>query len=120
MGLLMNQGGRLNGRSWRRFRNCEGKPGIPTLGPVFGAKLKIGLHAQKALLASNRENVSQLRTDREHPRVERTEPIAGAAVTSNLVIGISNKANKELLGQELRCPPVQMEINAALILGGRV
>ena len=88
----------------RRIRDCEGKRSIPTLGPVFGTKLKIRLHAQEALLSVERKNVSQLGTDRKHPRLKRTDFVAGAAVGSDLIVGITNEADKEVLGQELRRP----------------
>src|ERR1019366_1322429 len=104
----------------RRIRDCEGKPSIPTLGPVFGTKLKIRLHAQETLLSVERKNVSQLGTDRKHPRLKRTDFVAGAAVSGDLIVGVTNEADKELLGQELRRAPVQMEVDAALILGGLV
>src|SRR5450432_3331095 len=107
-------------RGRRRFRNCECKTCIPALGPVLGAKLKIRLHAKEALLSSHRENVSQLGTSREHPRLKRTDSVAGPAISGELLVGIPDEADKELLGQKLRRTPVQVEINTALILSGRI
>ena len=69
------------------------------------------------MLANNRENVTQLGTSREHAGLKRTEPVAGAAVGTDLVIGIADEADEELFRQELGRAPIQMKINAALILG---
>lgn len=39
-----------------------------------------------------------------------------AKVTGDLLIGIAHQANEELLGQKLGCAPIQMEVDAVLIL----
>ena len=94
--LLMYEHRRRSAWRGRRFRNCEGKPCVPALRPALGTKLTIRLHAKEALLPGNRKNVSQLGTDRKHPRLERTDFVAGAAVGADLVIGIADEADKEL------------------------
>src|SRR4030081_2616441 len=109
-------------RAWARssVRDRECQPRIPALGPVSGLKLEVGLQTQISLLTGDRENVADLTTDREDSGLECTDPVAGTAIRADLVIGVSNEADKELLRQELRCAPIQVEIDAALVLGGLV
>src|SRR5258708_16678104 len=91
-------------RAWARssVRNRERQPSIPALGPVSGLKLEVRLQTQISLLTGDRENVADLRTDREDSGLERTNPVAGTAVRADLIIGISDETHKELLRQELR------------------
>src|SRR4051812_43624743 len=108
--------------AWRRsrIRDCEGEPCIPTLRPILGSKLAVRLQTEESLLSGDWENIPQLRPGGEDSGLECTNPVASAAVRADLVVGIPDKANKELLRQKLRGTPIQMEINSALILGSLV
>src|SRR5271155_4411575 len=95
--LLMYERRWRSARGGRRLRDCESQPRIPTLRPVLGIELEIRLQAQEALLPGDGKNVTQLGTDRKHPRLKRTDLVAGAAIRTDLVVGITDKADEELL-----------------------
>ena len=61
-----------------------------------------------------------LRSDAEHPRLEGADPVAPSAVARELVVDISDQADVQLLGQKLRGSPIQMPIDAVLIIGVRI
>src|SRR4029453_393014 len=47
---------------------------------------------------------------------EAANTIAGAAVAADLLVDIAHEANHDLLRQELRCTPVEVHVDAVLIL----
>jgi hypothetical protein len=47
---------------------------------------------------SDRKNVAELRTDADHPRLEASDAIAGAAVTADLLVEVTHEAHLNLLG----------------------
>src|SRR6202453_3152855 len=102
------------------LRNRERQPGIPARGTVDGVELAIGPQAQKAFQVSHRENISDLRTGTEHACSEPAQNRALAAVIGNLLKGITGHADEKLLREEVRGAPVEMEIDAALVLGVRI
>src|ERR1700716_4256362 len=116
----MYVGRRRDTRRRRGFRDRERQPRIPTFRPVLGPELEIRLRTQEALHSVQWKDISELRAGREDSRLKRTDPVSGSAISGDLVVGVTHEADKELLGQELRCTPVQVEVDAALILGGRI
>ena len=67
-------------------------------------------------MSPDREDISELRTDAENARAEAAEHRRLAEVVGDLLVGIADEADEDLLGQELRHAPVEMEIDAALVL----
>ena len=81
---------------WSRWRNREREPGIPARRPVRRIELTKALQVQISLHLSDREKISDLGTDAEHVRLEAAEDRVTSGIVSNLLIGISNKANEDL------------------------
>ena len=48
--------------------------------------------------------------------MEAADVVAGAAVAADLFIDIADDANLNLLGQELRRAPIEVHVDAVLIL----
>src|SRR3954468_20181236 len=71
----------------RRRRDREREPGIPSVPAVLRAELLVGLEIDVALQFPERDDVSQLRTDAGHPGLEAADPVAGAAVARELLVG---------------------------------
>src|SRR5229473_5743166 len=107
-------------RLWRGLRDRERQPGIPARRPVGGVEFAIPLHAHKCLVVTNRENMSKLRAEAEDARAEAAEHGRLAEVVGDLLIGITDEADEHLLRQEVRHAPVEMEIDAALVLCVRI
>jgi hypothetical protein len=101
-------------------RNRERQPGVPARWPVGRIEFAIAFQVQVSLHVSNRENKPNLRTDPEYPGPEATKDRAPADVVGDLLIGISNKTDKDLFREKLRCTPVEMKIDAALNLRIRI
>src|SRR6266404_4852466 len=59
-------------------------------------------------------------TNAEYARFESVEERCRANIVSDLLVGISDHADKELFGQKVRRTPVEMEVDAVLILRCRV
>ena len=70
-----------------------------------------------SLLVANREQIAELRAKAENARFESVEERCRANIVSDLLVGISDRADKELFGQKVRCP-VKMEVDAILVLRG--
>src|SRR5262249_32901013 len=62
-------------------------------------------------------NESELRTHADHLRLEAADAIAGAAVATQLSVDIADETDLKLLGQELRRAPIEMHVDAVLLLG---
>ena len=58
------------------------------------------------------EDVAKLRPDAEHLRLETTDAVARATVAANFFIGVAYQTYLNLLGQELRCTPVEVQVDA--------
>ena len=71
-----------------------------------------------SLLVANREQIAELRAKAENARFESVEERCCANIVSDLLVGISDHADKELFGQKVRCTPVKMEVDAILVLRG--
>ena len=65
---------------------------------------------------ADRKQEPDLGADAKHLRLEAANTVAGAAVAADLLIDIAHEANHDLLRQELRCTPVEVQVDAALIL----
>ena len=57
-----------------------------------------------------------LRPDAEHARTESAELGMLTKVVGDLLISISDEADENLLGEELRHPPIDMEVDPVLVL----
>ena len=106
--------GRYGGRRGRG--NGERQPGIPSRRTVGCTEFAISPQAKGALHVSDREAVSDLRTDTENARPEATEDRVLAGIVGDLLVGVSGNADEKLLGEKVRCAPVEVEINAAPVL----
>ena len=108
--------GLRNGALGRRRGNSERQPGIPAVRPIFCIKFPVSFYVQVPLHVSDGENISELRADAEDPRPEASKDRVSADVVGDLLIGIADKTNENLLREKLRHPPIEMEIDAALNL----
>src|SRR5262245_26119875 len=99
----------------RRRRNRQGEPDVPAFGTVLRAELAVALHIEVSLHVADRKQESELRTDAEHARLEVAER-ARSAVAGELLIRIADQADMDLLGDKLRKAPVDMGIDAVLIV----
>src|SRR5258706_4228400 len=102
----------------RRDHECD--PCIPAIGPVCRVELRIGFEVHIALQIAERDDVTDLRPDADYLRLEATYPIAGAAVATELIVDIADYADLNLLGQELRRAPIEVHVDAVLVIGGLV
>jgi hypothetical protein len=85
------------GREWdRHFVN------MGLFGVVGGAAAAAGENARVA--------------DAQYLRLKAAHPVAGPAVASDFFVDITNNAHLYLLGQELRRAPIQVQVDAILIL----
>jgi hypothetical protein len=87
---------------------------------IVGVELAVALEVQVSLRISERKDISDLRADANDPRHEGTDMITAAAVAGELVIHIANRTDKPLLGEKLRRAPIEMEVDAILIVCLRV
>jgi hypothetical protein len=116
----------MDAHGWRRARSRQAPPksrmsamySSPQAG--FSPQTRNRISSRESPAFQQSEKYIPIGAHRKHPRLERAYPVARTAVTANLVVGITDEANIELLGQELRSAPIQMEISAALILGDRI
>src|SRR5258708_3535838 len=104
----------------RGFRDREGQPGIPARRPVFGGEFAISLQAEECLIISDREDVSDLRAEAQHARTEAAQNRILTKIVSDLLVGITDEADEQLFRQEVRRAPVEMEVDAALIICIRI
>src|SRR5271154_1276206 len=88
--------------------------------PVVVVELLIALEVQICLFISEWEDVPDLRADADDARHEGTDMVAAAAVAGQLVVHIAYRSDQQLLGKELRCAPIEMKIDAVLIVGIRI
>src|SRR5262249_59130247 len=58
----------------------------------------------------------ELRANADYPRPEAADAIAGTAVATDLLVDIAHQSGLQLLGQELRRAPIEMHVDAVLIL----
>jgi len=87
------------------------------LRTVCRIELAITPEAQKALHATDGKEISDLRADAENARPEAAESRVLTGIIRDLLIGITGDTDVKLFGQEMRCAPIEVEIDAAAILG---
>src|SRR6267143_6844100 len=102
------------------LRDRERQPRVPAGRAIGRIEFAISFQAQKCLIVPNRENISNLRANAENARAEAAESGRLTEVVCDLLIGIADEADEDLLRQELRHAPVEMEIDAALVLSIRI
>src|SRR5262245_3772380 len=113
--------GRGRRLAWQSWGNCNGKPRIPAFRSVLRREFLEAFKVHVALpLFVDWKDVANLRSDSSDTCLEAAEAVAGASVTGNLLKPVTRQAELELLGQELRCSPVNVHVDAVLILGVRV
>jgi hypothetical protein len=83
----------------------------------FGRELPIGLHVGVALQVAGRKEVTNLRAHSDDTRLEVAQDRRLALVGGELLVEIANRSDMQLLGDELRCAPIEVPIDAALIIG---
>src|SRR5262249_603760 len=69
------------------------------------------------LHVANRKDVADLRADAGDARTEAVKTCGHAEVVGHLLKVVSNQAKLELLLEEMRRTPVEVKIDAVLILG---
>ena len=94
--------------------NCE--PRVPTMRSILSIDFPVALDVDVGLNCAQWDDVAELRSDAYDPRLEAADAIAAAAVAPDLIINVANHPYLELLRQKLRRAPVEVHINAALIL----
>src|SRR5262249_16247478 len=116
--LSVDHSPRRGARRLFRRRDHECDPGVPAVGSVLVGKFPVALEIEITLRLSGQGNDEpDLRPGAHHLRLEAADAIAGAGVATHLSIDIADDADLNLLGQELRCAPIEMHVDAALILG---
>src|SRR6476660_9490221 len=103
-------------RAGRRRRDGEGDPGIPAAGTILCGKLSVSLEIEIALHVTDRKEESDLGPDANHLGLEAADTVAWTAVAAEFLVDIAHEANHDLLRHELRCTPVEMHVDAVLIL----
>src|SRR5262245_63334361 len=83
---------------------------------MLRAPFLVALEVEEALQVAERDDVADLRAQPEHPRLEAADLVAGAAVAADLLIGVADQADKTLLADELRRAPVEVHVDALVIL----
>ena len=98
-------------------RDHERDPGIPSVGPVLVGEFPIAFEIEITLrLGSQGNDESELRAGADDLRLEAADAVAGAAVATDLLVDVADDTDLELLGQELRRSPIEVHIDAILIL----
>src|SRR5690242_10003974 len=103
-----------------RSLESESEPDVPSFGSILGAEFLVAAQVQFELNPAKREVVSELRAHADDLRLERAVSGASTAIGSQLVVEVAGGADINVLGQGIGCAPVQMAINAALVLRQRV
>src|SRR5215472_3601699 len=115
--LSRHRASRRRARRLFRRRDHEGDPGIPAIRPVLVGEFPVAFEIEVALRLSGQGNdESELRPGAHHLRLEATHPVASAGVATQLSVDIADDADLNLLGQELRRAPIEMHVDAVLIL----
>src|SRR5262249_50878368 len=112
---------RLSGLLLRRRRDHECSPYVPAVGPVLTGEFPVALEVHVALIVvADFEDVADLRSDADDTRFEAADPVATSAVAGKLLVDVSDEANLRFLGQELRRAPIEVHIDAVLVIRERV
>src|SRR5262249_12487757 len=115
--LFRDHSSRRGARRLFRRRDHECDPGIPAIGPVLVGEFPIASEVEIALRRGAQGNdESELRADADNLRLEAADAVAGAAVAADLLIDVAHSSDQKLLGQELRGGPIEVHVDAVLIL----
>src|SRR5215469_12075910 len=107
----------LSGRC-RRDRKRE--PDVPAVGSILGGELPVGFQVEISLQVPDGKEVADLRAEADDARLKTADAVSGSAVTADLLIEVADNADQKLFRQELRCLPVEMKVDAILVIGGRI
>src|SRR5580704_16140553 len=80
----------------------------------------VTLHIQIALHVANRKDEADLWTDSDHAGLEISKSVPASAVTGKLLVEITDSAYVNLFRQELRHSPVEVPVDAVLIIRVRI
>ena len=69
---------------------------------------------------SERNDDSQLWANTDNARLKGADMVARATVRGDLLVEVTNRSEENLFGDELRSAPVQMPIDAVLVVGAGV
>src|SRR5262249_20518309 len=95
----------------------ERHPGVPAVGSVVVGEFPVAFEIDVALRRGAQGNDdSELRADADDLRLETADAIAAAAVAADLLVDLANGTDKKLLRQELRRAPIEVHVDAVLIL----
>src|SRR6266487_3825796 len=115
--LFRDHPSRWRTRRGRRRRDRERDPGVPAVGTVLRGKFAVVLQIEIALKVPDRKDEAELRANPNDLRLKATDAVAGAAVAADLLIDVAYRSDLKLLSQELRRGPIEMHVDAVLILG---
>src|SRR4051812_29273669 len=113
----------------RRLRWCfrssgcdrERDPGRVAFRPVLHGNIFVCFQIQVALmLLANWEKKPDLRPDTDGASLEVAELCARAGVASELLKEIAGEPHMHIFAYELRCAPIDMKVDAVLVLQVRV
>src|SRR6516165_877569 len=116
--LSADHASRRGTRRLFRRRDYECDPGVPAVGPVLVGEFPVALEIEVTLRrGAQRNDKPDLRAGADHLRLEAADAIAGAGVATQLSVDIADDTHLDLLSQELRRTPIEMHVDAVLILG---
>src|SRR5262245_35041743 len=108
----------FGGRSWREGQ-CQ--PHSGARNTVLGREVLVALYVEVALISFPCwKNESDLRTNAERASFEIAELGTRTTVSRDLLVKIADDANVDGLAYELRCPPIEVEVDAVAVLRVRI
>src|SRR5262252_5659515 len=101
-----------------RRRDIECDPAVPAGGPVLVAEFPVAFEIEITLkLIGQGNDVSELRPRAHNRRLEAAHVVAGAGVATDLLVDVADGTDKNVFRYELRRAPIEMHVDAVLILG---
>src|SRR5262245_33020092 len=86
-----------------------------------GVEFLVALEVDVALVViADLEDVADLRSQANDPRFEAANPVATPAVARDLIVEVSDESKLPFLGQELRDAPIEMHVDAILVVSVRI
>lgn len=98
------------------WRDRERQPRIPSRRPIGRIEFAIPFQVQISLHVSHREQISDLRADTDNARPKSTQGRVLAKIVGDLLVRISDKADENLFREKLRSTPIDVKIDAVLVL----
>src|SRR5260221_14154025 len=103
---------RRGARRLFRRRDHECDPGVPAVGPVLARQFPVAFEIEVALgRGAQGNNEPDLRAKTDHARLEAADPVASAAIATDLLVDIADGPDLNLRGQELRRAPIAMPVD---------